>query len=67
MTTLQELPATGVFVVETYDGRAFLGEVERQDGTVTVYTGLAGRPPVLDEDEVAMITAAADHPDVQVD
>jgi hypothetical protein len=66
MTTSQALPAAGMFVVETYDGRAFLGEVERHGGTVTVYSGLAGRPPVLEEDEVALITAAAEHPDVEV-
>ena len=66
MTTLQVLSAAAMFVVETYDGRAFLGEVERHGGTVTVYSGLAGRPPVLDEDDVALITAAAEHPDVEV-
>ena len=66
MTTLQVPPAAGIFVVETYDGRAFLGEVERRGGTVTVYSGLAGRPPVLDEDDVALITGAAEHPDVEV-
>lgn len=58
-------PTPGFFVVGTYDGRAFLGEVERQGGSVTVYSGFAGRPPVLDADEVAAITAAADHPDVE--
>lgn len=65
MTTLQLQPEAGLFVVETYDGRAFLGELARRGGTLTVYSGLAGRPPVLDEDEVALITAAAQHPDVE--
>lgn len=66
MTTLHVLPDAELFVVETYDGRAFLGEVERYRGTITVYSGLAGRPPVLDEDEVALVTAAAEHPDVDL-
>jgi hypothetical protein len=66
MTTLQVRPEAGLFVVETYDGRAFIGELEHNAGTVTVYSGLAGRPPVLDDDEVAVITPASEHPDVDV-
>ena len=66
MTTLQARPEAGLFVVETYDGRAFIGELERDAGTITVYSGLAGRPPVLDDDDVAVITPASEHPDIDV-
>ena len=66
MTKLHVRPEIGLFVVETYDGRAFIGELEHNAGTVTVYSGLAGRPPVLDDDEVAVITPASDHPDIHV-
>lgn len=62
----QVQPGAGSFVVETHDGRAFPGEVARRGRTVIVSSGLAGRPPVLEEEEVALITAAAEHPDVEV-
>ena len=66
MTTLTVHPLEGLFAVETYDGRAYLGELERSGGTVAVYSGLQGRPPVLTDDEIASITPAADHPDVEL-
>lgn len=62
MTTLQLHQAEGLFVVETYDGRAYLGELERAGGTVAVYNGLQGRSPVLFDDEIASITPPANTP-----
>ncbi len=67
MTTLQLHQAEGLFVVETYDGRAYLGELERAGDTIAVYSGLQGRPPVLFDDEIASITPASEHPDIHVD
>lgn len=47
---------TDIATVHTTDGRAFTGRVtENADGTVTVYTGRAGRPPHLRADQVASI------------
>ncbi len=66
MTTLQQHEADGLFVVETYDGRAYLGELERSGGTVAIYSGLQGRPPVLYDDEIASITPASEHPDIDL-
>ena len=58
--------ADGLFVVESWDGDAFLGEISFQTGYVVIYTGFRGRPAVLIRDDVATITAAADHPDVEL-
>ncbi len=57
----------GMFVVETHDGRAFLGRVEYIDDDVVVYTGYVGRPPVVPLVEVALMVPAAGHPDVVVE
>ena len=56
--------ADGLFVVETWDGDAFVGEISFQTGYVVIHTGFRGRPAVLARDDVAAVTAAADHPDV---
>ena len=58
--------ADGLFVVETWDGEVFLGEIAFQTGYVVIYTGFRGRPAVIPRNEVAAVTAAADHPDVYV-
>lgn len=58
-------PAHGFFVVETHDGRAVLGEIERENGTVTVYSGYVGRTPVLADEEVASIMPTGEHPNVE--
>jgi hypothetical protein len=59
-------PEAGLRVVETWDGRVYLGTVERDGETLTVRTGFAGRPVILHEDDVAQITSAHEHPDVEV-
>jgi hypothetical protein len=59
--------AEGLFVVETYDGPAYLGELEYLDDQVVVYTGYVGRPPVISRDEISAIVPAQLHPDVVVE
>ena len=58
--------ADGLFVVETWDGEVFLGEIAFQTGYVVIYTGFRGRPAVIPRNDVAAVTPAADHPDVYV-
>lgn len=61
-------PAQGLYVVETEDGQAYLGRVtvDRQRGSLTIWTGLAGRPAVLALDDVEEIHNASDYPGVVV-
>lgn len=54
-----------VFVVETDSGEVLLGHLAFGAGTVTVLSGFAGRPRVLDQDEVVSIVPAATHPDIE--
>lgn len=56
----------GLFVVETWDGDAFLGEIAFLTGYVVIYTGFRGRPAILARGEVASVTHAAEHPDVYI-
>jgi hypothetical protein len=58
--------ADGLFVVETWDGDAFLGEIAFQTGYVVIYTGFRGRPAIVPRDGVAAVIHAADHPDVYI-
>jgi hypothetical protein len=58
--------ADGLFVVETWDGDAYLGEIAFETGFVVVHSGFRGRPPVLPRNEVAAVTPAAEHPDVYI-
>ena len=60
-------PAFGLHVVETWDGRAFLGSVRRRGSVVTIKSGFVGRPAVLHLTEIMSITAAEEHPDVDTD
>ena len=59
-------PAHGLYVVETDDGQAYLGQVnvDRPRGVLTVRTGRAGRPAVLDLDDVEEIYAASAYPGI---
>lgn len=66
MTTATRSAAHGLFVVETHDGRAYLGTLEETGEAITVYSGFVGRPPILSNEDVASVTAAEDHPDVEV-
>jgi hypothetical protein len=59
--------AIGLFVVETFDGAAYLGELEYHDDEVVVYTGYVGRPPVIHRSDIAAIVPAQSHPDVVVE
>lgn len=59
--------AIGLFVVETHDGSAYLGEVEHRDDEVVVYTGYVGRPPVISRSDISTIVPAQYHPDVVVE
>ncbi len=54
-------------VVETYDGPAYLGVlVQKSDGGLSVRTGRTGNPPTIYPDEIAAVTIAPFHPDVEV-
>jgi hypothetical protein len=64
MTRDLEQLADGLFVVETSDGEAWLGELEFQEGGVVVHSGYVGRPPVIAQEDVLAITPASEHPDV---
>ena len=59
--------AAGLFVVETYDGPAYLGELEFHGDEVVVYTGYVGRPPVILRSDISAIVPAQSHPDVVVE
>ena len=56
--------ADGLFVVETSDGDAFLGELAFEQDAVVIHNGFVGRPPVVPQQDVRSITPAAEHPDV---
>jgi hypothetical protein len=56
---------TEVFVVETTEGDALIGHLLFGEGTLTVLSGFAGRPVILDQDEVDSIVPATLHPDVE--
>jgi hypothetical protein len=58
--------ADGLFVVETWDGEAFLGEIAFESGYVVIHSGLRGRPAVIPRNDVATVTHAAEHPDVSI-
>lgn len=54
-----------VFVVETSSGEVLLGHLVFGERTLTVLSGFAGRPVVLDQDDVESVVPAATHPDVE--
>ena len=56
--------SSGLYVVETADGAAWLGQVEEDDEAVYVLNGLRGRPPRLPHHVVEAVTPAEEHPDV---
>jgi hypothetical protein len=56
----------GLFVVETYDGKAYLGYLESQGVDLKVMTGRTGKPPVLAQDEVASIYPATAYKGIEV-
>lgn len=60
-------PSGELFVVETLDGDAYVGQVSFGHDGVTVYSGYRGRPPVIPRREIAAITPAEAHPDVAAD
>ena len=53
-----------LYVLETYDGDAYLGELLFSADFVTVRTGFVGRPPVIAAGDEAEIVPALQHPDV---
>ncbi|MDP3712150.1 MAG: hypothetical protein Q8R60_06670 [Mycobacteriales bacterium] len=50
--------------METSSGEVHLGHLVFGEGTLTVLSGFAGRPIVLEADDVDSVLPAADHPDV---
>lgn len=68
MATSSELDSAtdGMFVLETTEGDAFLGQLVFSDGGVVVHNGFVGRPHVIAQEDVASIQPAAQHPDVHI-
>lgn len=64
MTTIDLTAAEGLFVLETTDGDAFIGQLGLTSDTVVVRNGFVGRPRVVPRDQVLAIVPAAEHPDV---
>lgn len=56
-----------VFVVELDDGEVLLGHLAFGPGTLTVFSGFAGRPRVLEQEDVVSVVPASTHPDVDSD
>jgi hypothetical protein len=56
--------ADGLFVLETRDGDAFLGQLIFAEGEVVIHNGFVGRPHVIPQEDVVSIQPAAHHPDV---
>jgi hypothetical protein len=61
-----ESAADGLFVLETTDGDAFLGQLVFSSGGVVIHSGFVGRPHVIAQEDVASIQPAAQHPDVHI-
>jgi hypothetical protein len=53
-----------LFVVETYDGPAYIGQMRRANTFVVLYNGFVGRPRTVPMSDVARIVRADKHPDV---
>lgn len=51
-------------VVEESDGNAYIGVADVSRTSITIHTGLAGRPPVIALDDVDDVTVYDQHPDV---
>ena len=68
MTSAHDLAsaADGLFVIETADGDAFIGQLDFDKQAVAIHSGFVGRPPVVPQSEVVSITPAAEHPDVVI-
>jgi hypothetical protein len=54
-----------LFVVETYDGKAFLGQIRRGGTFIKVYSGFRGQPPTVQMENVSRIVKVEHHPDVR--
>lgn len=65
-TSLENVPdsPSGLYVVESVDGAAWLGQVEEDDDAIYVLNGLRGRPPRLPHHVVESIIPAEDHPSI---
>lgn len=56
-----------LYVVELDNGKAYLGCIEvLGPDRLVIKTGLRGKPPLVDPDEVERIVPADRHPDVVV-
>lgn len=55
-----------IYVVETYDGKVYMGRLADEDGALKVLTGFRGHPAILHQEEVSEIHLAITHPDVEV-
>lgn len=58
--------AEGLFVLETSDCDAFLGQLVFASGGVVIHNGFVGRPHVIAQEDVVSIQPAAQHPDVYI-
>lgn len=53
-----------MFVLETSDGEAFVGQLSFSQDQVVIRDGYVGRPHVVDLADVTSIVLADEHPDV---
>lgn len=61
-----DLATDGLFVVETLDGDAYLGAVKRRGDITEIRSGLPGRPIEVRSSDILKLTAAGQHPDVEL-
>lgn len=54
-----------MWVIETYSGEAYIGQVEFDRGHVIIHNGFVGRPPSIPQAEIEFMTQASEHPDVE--
>lgn len=64
MDEVEALRWDGEFAVVETDRTWYLGTVRVSDGSLTVYTGMTGRPPVVPLRDVESISAADGHTSV---
>lgn len=57
-------PRGDIMVVETYDGKAFLGKLRREPNAVVIYTGFRGHPRRVYFDDIMSMLPARLHADV---
>lgn len=58
------MPTDSMWVVETYSGEAYIGQVDFDRQHVVVHNGFVGRPPTIPQAEIESMTRVEEHPEV---